>query len=70
MKSLAVLSLAALAFSVPAFSQKKEEIQVIQQVIGRDVPIAGYYSYAQIGDRLGGQVPFHNGSLLIWLLAE
>jgi hypothetical protein len=47
-----------------------EEIQVIQQVIGRDVPIAGYYSYAQIGDKLGGQVPFHNGSLLIWLLAE
>ncbi len=51
-------------------SKADEEIQVIQQVIGRDVPIAGYYSYAQIGDRLGGQVPFHNGSLLIWLLAE
>ncbi len=47
-----------------------EEIQVIQQVIGRDVPIVGYYSYAQIGDKLGGHVPFHNGSLLIWLLAE
>lgn len=47
-----------------------EEIQVIQQIVGRDVPIVGYYSYAQIGDRLGGQVPFHNGSLLVWLLAE
>ncbi len=51
-------------------SKADEEIQVIQQIIGRDVPIAGYYSYAQIGDRLGGHVPFHNGSLLIWLLAE
>lgn len=47
-----------------------EEIQVIQQIIGRDVPIVGYYSYAQIGDRLMGHVPLHNGSLLIWLLAE
>jgi hypothetical protein len=47
-----------------------EEIEVIQQVLGRDVPIAGFYSYAQIGDRIGGNVPFHNGSLLIWLLAE
>lgn len=47
-----------------------EEIQVIQQIIGRDVPIAGYYSYAQIGDKLMGHVPLHNGSLLIWLLAE
>jgi tol-pal system protein YbgF len=33
MKSLAVLSLAALALSVPAFSQKKEDIQVIQRDI-------------------------------------
>ncbi len=47
-----------------------EEIQVIQRVIGRDVPIAGYYSYAEVGDKLGGEVQFHNGSLLIWLLAE
>jgi hypothetical protein len=47
-----------------------EEIQVIQRIIGRDVPIVGFYSYAQIGGKLGGQVPFHNGSLLVWLLAE
>ncbi len=47
-----------------------EEIQVIQRILGRDVPIAGFYSYAQIGGKLGDQIPFHNGSLLIWGLAE
>ena len=47
-----------------------EEISVIQKVLGRDVPIAGYYSYAQIGGKLADQVPFHNGALLVWLLAE
>jgi hypothetical protein len=47
-----------------------EEIEVIQKIIGRDVPMAGFYSYAEIGGQLGGEVPFHNGSLLIWAIAE
>jgi hypothetical protein len=48
-----------------------EEIEVIQRIIGRDVPIAGYYTYAQIGGQsTGDETPFHNGSLLIWALAE
>ena len=47
-----------------------EDIQVIQRILGRDVPIAGFYSYAQIGGKLGDEVPFHNGSLLVWALAE
>lgn len=47
-----------------------EEIAIIQQIIGRDVPIAGFYSYAQIGGQIGDTTPFHNGSLLIWALAE
>ena len=47
-----------------------EEIETIQRVIGRDVPMAGFYSYAQIGGKIGSETPFHNGSLLVWLLAE
>ncbi len=47
-----------------------EEIEIIQRILGRDVPMIGYYTYAQIGGQVGGQVLFHNGSLLIWALAE
>ena len=47
-----------------------EEIQVIQRILGREVPIAGYYSYAEIGGQMNDQLPFHNGSILIWALAE
>jgi hypothetical protein len=47
-----------------------EEIEIIQRVFGRDVPMVGLYTYAQIASQLGGVTPFHNGSLLIWALAE
>ncbi len=47
-----------------------EEIQIIQQIIGRDVPIAGLYTYAEIGGATAGKVSFDNGALLIWALAE
>lgn len=47
-----------------------EEIEIIQKILGRDVPIAGLYSYAQIDKGSGSGSPFHNGSLLIWALAE
>ncbi len=47
-----------------------EEIAIIQKVFGRDVPMAGFYNYAQIGGQIGTRMPFHNGSLLIWALAE
>lgn len=48
-----------------------EEIQLIQSILGRDVPIAGFYSYGQILS-MGEEttVPFHNGSILIWAIAE
>lgn len=47
-----------------------EEIEIVQRIMGRDVPIVGYYAYAQIGGMLGEQVPLHNGALLIWALSE
>jgi small ligand-binding sensory domain FIST len=47
-----------------------EEIQTIQKILGRDVPMAGFYSYAQIGGQLGDKMPFHNGSLLIWAMTD
>lgn len=51
-------------------AQCGDEIRVIQKVLGRDVPIAGFYSYAQVGGSDAETVRFHNGSLLIWALAE
>ncbi len=51
-------------------TEADKEIEVIQKVIGRDVPMVGFYSYAQIGDQQTEGIPFHNGSLLVWLLAE
>ena len=47
-----------------------EEIEIIQRVLGRDVPFVGFYSYAQIGERAKGEVALHNGALSIWALAE
>ena len=47
-----------------------EEIETIQKILGRDVPMIGYYSYAQVGGQDGEATPFHNGSLLIWAIAE
>lgn len=47
-----------------------EEIEIIQGIFGRDVPMIGLYTYAQIDKQFGNSTPFHNGSLLIWALAE
>ncbi len=51
-------------------SRVNEEIEVIQQVIGRDVPIVGFYSYGQMNGVVGENIPLQNASLLIWALAE
>lgn len=47
-----------------------EEIEAIQRVLGRDVPIAGFYGYAEFAADGVGEALFHNGSMLIWALAE
>lgn len=47
-----------------------EEVHIIQNTIGRDVPMAGFYSYAQVGGPYTDRVPFHNGGILILALAE
>lgn len=48
-----------------------EEVRTIQRVIGRDVPIAGFYDYAEIGGALtDGMPPFHNSSVSVLLIAE
>jgi len=47
-----------------------EEIELIQRIFGRDVPLIGFYSYAQIDKQPSEETPLHNGSLLIWALAE
>jgi hypothetical protein len=51
-------------------AENDAEVQTIQRILGRDVPIAGFYSYAQIGGKLGDELPFQNGSIMIWALAE
>ncbi len=47
-----------------------EEVETIQRILGRDVPIAGYYGYAEIATEGAGETVFHNGSILIWAIAE
>jgi hypothetical protein len=47
-----------------------EEIEIIQRIVGRDVPMVGYYSYAQIERQPGENLHFHNGSLLLFAIAE
>ncbi|MDO8520750.1 MAG: FIST N-terminal domain-containing protein [bacterium] len=47
-----------------------EEVEIIQRILGRDVPIAGFYGYAEVaGEGIGGDM-VHNGSMLIWAIAE
>jgi hypothetical protein len=46
------------------------EIETIQRILGRDVPMIGMYSYAQIDKQPDNLSPFHNGALTIWALAE
>ena len=69
-KPKAVLIINSIARKKLLGADADEEIRMIQQILGRDVPMAGFYSYAQIGGLLGDQVPFHNGAMLIWALAE
>jgi hypothetical protein len=48
-----------------------EEVRIIQRVIGRDVPIAGFYGYAEVGGAVThGMLPFHNSSVSVLLIAE
>lgn len=52
-------------------SAADEEIRVIQRVIGRDVPIAGFYGYAEVGGVVtNGMLPFHNSSVGVLLFSE
>lgn len=48
-----------------------EEVRTIQRVIGRDVPIVGFYGYAEVGGTVThGMLPFHNSSVSVLLIAE
>lgn len=47
-----------------------EEIHVIQNVMGREVPMAGFYGYAQIDSSATLGTNFHNAGLGLWVLAD
>ena len=47
-----------------------EEVEIIQRILGRDVPIAGFYGYAEIAAGKPEDALVHNGSILIWVLSE
>lgn len=48
-----------------------EEVRTIQRVLGRDVPIVGFYSYAEVGGTVAhGMLPFHNSSVGVLLIAD
>lgn len=57
--------------------RSKDEIDAIQEVLGRDVPLLGFYTYGEQAP-LGGQVrdvkrcntAFHNETVVIFVLAE
>jgi hypothetical protein len=69
-KPKAVIIMSSVARKIMLGVHADEEIQIIQNIIGRDVPIVGLYSYAQVGGQQGDEIPFQNGSLLIWALGE
>jgi hypothetical protein len=69
-KPKAVIVMSSVARKIMLGVHADEEIQIIQNIIGRDVPMVGLYSYAQVGGQQGDEIPFQNGSLLIWALAE
>lgn len=69
-KPKAIIVISSIARKKLLGAQAGEEISIIQRVLGRDVPIAGYYSYGQVGGHVDGKLPFHNGSILIWAIAE
>jgi hypothetical protein len=69
-KPKAVIIMSSVARKIMLGVHADEEIQIIQNIIGRDVPMVGLYSYAQIGGQTGDEIPFQNGSILIWALAE
>lgn len=69
-KPKAIIVISSIARKKMLGARANEEISVIQHILGRDVPIAGYYSYGQAGGLIDGKLPFHNSSILIWALAE
>lgn len=69
-KPKAVIIMSSVARKIMLGVHADEEIQIIQNIIGRDVPIIGLYTYAQVGGQQGDEIPFQNGSLLIWALGE
>lgn len=69
-KPKAVIVMSSVARKIMLGVHADEEIQIIQNIIGRDVPMVGLYSYAQVGGQQSDEIPFQNGSLLIWALGE
>jgi hypothetical protein len=47
-----------------------EEIEAIKKVLGRDIPIFGFYTYGEIGAFEGGQPTFHNKTIIVCTIAE
>jgi hypothetical protein len=51
--------------------QTEEEFEVVRNVLGPDVELAGYYSYGEIAPRAGSQIAgLHNQTMTLTLLAE
>lgn len=52
--------------------QWDEEIRMIQEIVGLDVPIAGFYSYAEFAGNVNSNkdIYLNNGSLILWAMAE
>jgi hypothetical protein len=47
-------------------------VRAVQEEIGRDIPLAGYYSFAECVLEAGTEdaVTMHNGSIALFAIAE
>lgn len=47
-----------------------EEIETVKKVLGKDIPIFGFYTYGEIGAFEGGQPAFHNKTIIVCAIGE
>ncbi|MBM3436274.1 MAG: hypothetical protein FJY07_08690, partial [Bacteroidetes bacterium] len=53
----------------------QEEVEAVQRILGKDVPLLGFYTYGEIGpiDKLKKNLKvtkFHNETVVLWVLGE
>ncbi|GAI13588.1 unnamed protein product, partial [marine sediment metagenome] len=47
-----------------------EEVEVIRKVLGKDVPVFGFYAYGEIGAPEGGKPELNNKTVIVYTIGE